>query len=76
MQRIHELSGGSSKLNVLNQVRLWLQNDQIIESVKAVVAARPEADSNRIGVTGLFMGEGDTLSSEQMRSRAAIELAA
>lgn len=40
-----------------------LQMFQIIEGVKAVVKARAEADGERIGMTGLSMGGGFTLST-------------
>jgi dienelactone hydrolase len=40
-----------------------LQVYQIIEGAKAVIEARPEADGDRIGMTGLSMGAGYTLST-------------
>lgn len=40
-----------------------LQVYQIIEGAKAVIKARPEADGNRIGMTGLSMGGSYTLAT-------------
>jgi dienelactone hydrolase len=40
-----------------------LQIYQIIEGAKAAINARPEADGNRIGMTGLSMGGGYTLAT-------------
>jgi dienelactone hydrolase len=40
-----------------------LQLFQIIEGVKAVLKNRPEADGDRIGMTGLSMGGGYTVST-------------
>ena len=40
-----------------------LQVYQIIEAVKAVVKARPEADGDRIGMTGLSMGGSYTMGT-------------
>jgi dienelactone hydrolase len=40
-----------------------LQAYQIIEGTRAVIKARPEADGERIGMTGLSMGGGYTVST-------------
>lgn len=46
-----------------------LQVYQIIEGVKALLAVRPEADGDRLGVTGLSMGGGYTLGVAAMWPR-------